>query len=41
MTCGENPTSTDQSYAEFIKSHTEEACPASNPAIDDSNMDDE
>lgn len=33
MTCGENPTSTDETHSDFIRNHTEESCPASDPVI--------
>jgi hypothetical protein len=33
MTCGENPDSTDETHAEFVKNHTVESCPAGEPVI--------
>jgi len=34
LTCGENPTSTDESRSEFIDNHTVESCPAGEPVIE-------
>lgn len=33
MTCGENPKSTDETKADFIRNHTTESCMAGNPSI--------